>query len=280
MKRRSREINVFSMSAIDLFACAMGAFILLSLILFQYYLKAQQIPEPVKIDKSAKPEDQIKQMQQALDAAQAQIQQMKAAAADAQAEADALRAESSRNRQLAFLGIVSNAKTFVILVDMSGSMKDYDHLVRKTLAELVDQMDGAYQCQIIGFQGDVRDRMQPTLTTWQPGGQLAVMDDSNRTAALGFGDGLTGQFASGTPTYLALSTALGYPAEAIFLLTDGEPTDIENGQEIVSRITRENAGRKKIYSIAVGNYRKLPQLVAFLDELSRQNGGKFLGVSD
>lgn len=65
MKRRSREINVFSLSAIDLFACAMGAFILLSLILFQYYLKAQQIPEPVKIDQNAKPEDQVKQLQQA-----------------------------------------------------------------------------------------------------------------------------------------------------------------------------------------------------------------------
>jgi uncharacterized protein YegL len=77
-----------------------------------------------------------------------------------------------------------------------------------------------------------------------------------------------------------LSTALAYPAEAIFLLTDGEPTDIENGWEIVSRITQENSGRKKIYSIAVGNYRKLPELVAFLDELSSQNGGKFLGVSD
>lgn len=49
MKRRPREINVFSLSAIDLFACAMGAFILLSLILFQYYLKAQQIPELVGI---------------------------------------------------------------------------------------------------------------------------------------------------------------------------------------------------------------------------------------
>jgi hypothetical protein len=280
VKRRSRDINVFSLSAIDLFACALGAFILLSLISLQYYLKTQKIPEPVKIDQSAKPEDQIKQMQQALAAAQMQIQQMKEAAAEAQAQADAMSTESSRNRQLAFLGIVSDAKTFVILVDMSGSMKDYDHLVRKTLAEIVDQMDGAYQCQIIGFQGHLQDRMQPTLTTWQPAGRLAMMDDPNRAAALKFGDSLTGQFASGTPTYLALSTALGYPAEAIFLLTDGEPTDIENGWEIVSRITQENSGRKKIYSIAVGNYRKLPELVAFLDELSSQNGGKFLGVSD
>lgn len=284
MKRRSREINVFSLSAIDLFACAMGAFILLSLILFQYYLKAQQIPEPVRIDPNAKLEDQIKQMRQALDAAQAQIQQVTAAAASAQADAqaavDALRAESSRNRQLAFLGIVTQAKSFVILVDMSKSMEDYDHLARKILGELVGQMDGGYRCQIIGFQGHVKDRMQPTLTAWQPTGQLAAMNDAARNAALAFGDSLVGRFASGTPTYLALQTALNYDVEAIFILTDGEPTDIQDWSEINTRITRENAGRKKIYTVAVGNYRRLPDLVSFLDELSRKNGGKFLGVSD
>ena len=38
MKRRaSREIEVFSMSAIDLFAAAMGAFALLAIILLPYY---------------------------------------------------------------------------------------------------------------------------------------------------------------------------------------------------------------------------------------------------
>jgi len=280
MKRRSREINVFSLSAIDLFACAMGAFILLSLILFQYYLKAQQIPEPVKIDQNAKPEEQVKQLQQALDAAQTTIQQLQTAAEDSQAAVDALRAESSKNRQLAFLGIVTQSKSFVILIDMSGSMKDFDHLVRKTLGELLGQMDATYRCQIIGFQGHVQDRMPPTLTAWQPAGQLAPMDDTNMPVALAFADSLIGRFASGTPTYLALQTALGYDAEAIFLLTDGEPNDIEDWREINSRITRENAGRKKIYTVALGDYRKLPDLVSFLDELSRENGGKFLGVSD
>ena len=280
MKRRSREINVFSLSAIDLFACAMGAFILLSLILFQYYLKAQQIPEPVKIDQKAKPEDQVKQMQQALDAAQAKIQQLQTAADDTQSTVDALRAEAAKNRQLAFLGIVTQSKSFVILIDMSGSMKDFEHLVRKTLGELIGQMDKGYRCQVIGFQGHVRDRMQPTLTEWQTAGHLATMDDANIPAALAFADSLVGRFDSGTPTYLALHTALEYDVEAIFLLTDGEPNDLESWREINSRITQENAGRKKIYTVAIGNYRKLPDLVAFLDELSRENGGKFLGVSD
>ncbi len=37
MKARSREINIFSMSALDLFASALGAFILIAVVLFPYF---------------------------------------------------------------------------------------------------------------------------------------------------------------------------------------------------------------------------------------------------
>ena len=47
MKKRFREINIFSMSVVDLFACAMGAFILITLILFPYYLKSDTTPCPL-----------------------------------------------------------------------------------------------------------------------------------------------------------------------------------------------------------------------------------------
>lgn len=45
MKRRSKELNIFSMSALDLFASAMGAFILITLILMPYYLKEAPVPD-------------------------------------------------------------------------------------------------------------------------------------------------------------------------------------------------------------------------------------------
>jgi len=44
MKRKNREINIFSMSALDLFASALGAFILIMLILMPYYLKTTPVP--------------------------------------------------------------------------------------------------------------------------------------------------------------------------------------------------------------------------------------------
>ena len=41
MKIRSREINVFSMSALDLFASALGAFILIAIVLMPYFLRSE-----------------------------------------------------------------------------------------------------------------------------------------------------------------------------------------------------------------------------------------------
>ena len=42
MQRKNKEINIFSMSALDLFASALGAFILIALIALPYYLKTDK----------------------------------------------------------------------------------------------------------------------------------------------------------------------------------------------------------------------------------------------
>ena len=46
MKRKNREINIFSMSALDLFASAMGAFLLIAVMALPYYLKVN--PDLIK----------------------------------------------------------------------------------------------------------------------------------------------------------------------------------------------------------------------------------------
>jgi Mg-chelatase subunit ChlD len=275
MKRRFRDISVFSISAIDLFACAMGAFVVISLILLENKSKkGEQSP----INPNAPLKQKVKYLEQALAAAKAKARQLEQEAHAAQAALEAQEADSARNRQLAFLGIVTECKSFVILLDMSGSMNEYEHLARKTLSELVGQMNDQYHCQIIGYQGDQAN--QVITTQWQQDGKLASMSPSNVTSALAFGDSLIGNFGGSTPTFHALKTALNYNAEAIFIMTDGEPTDVDDWKSIVHQITRMNNGSKKIYSVAIGNYRAKPELVEFLEELARKNKGKFLGVSD
>ena len=44
MKRRNREINIFSMSALDLFASALGAFILIAIVMFPYFPNTNRVP--------------------------------------------------------------------------------------------------------------------------------------------------------------------------------------------------------------------------------------------
>ena len=44
MKRRSREISIFSMSALDLFASALGAFILIAIVIFPYFPNTSRVP--------------------------------------------------------------------------------------------------------------------------------------------------------------------------------------------------------------------------------------------
>lgn len=47
MKLRNREVNVFSMSALDLFASAMGAFMFLAIIALPFFPNTGSSPESI-----------------------------------------------------------------------------------------------------------------------------------------------------------------------------------------------------------------------------------------
>jgi hypothetical protein len=66
MKRRSREINIFSISTLDLFASAMGAFILITLALFPFFPNTGDSPERVS--------EVREEMREALEQAEAEAQ--------------------------------------------------------------------------------------------------------------------------------------------------------------------------------------------------------------
>lgn len=74
MKRKNREINIFNMSALDLFASAMGAFLVLAVVSLPYYLKV----DPDLIDQLKQCKGQLQSTQQQLQQCQAQNQQLQA----------------------------------------------------------------------------------------------------------------------------------------------------------------------------------------------------------
>ena len=132
MKIRSKEINIFSMSALDLFASALGAFILIAVVLFPYFPNVS--PERI-----AEVRAQLEQVQSELDTARGQLDVCETQRQEVQAALDAceeqlassvsreaLGACESRNQQLEsnLETCQAQAKKKFVLVLMSWGTRD------------------------------------------------------------------------------------------------------------------------------------------------------------
>jgi len=308
MRSPNRETSVFTTSAIDLFASALGAFILLVMILFPYYRNAgddaafsrtQEIQELRRLasgevanllaDQQVA-QSEIQDLNESNRGIEAQISRIRKQLADIktqladkpvpvpepmeeiieETEPEALTA----GVEFSILGLATEAKSFVIVVDMSGSMLSYTDLMIKSVLELLEPLDDSNEFAIIGYQGNP----SPVLWTYPDQGGLARGTPQNLDGARGFIQSLARRFAGSTPTHYAILSAMQYPAKAIILLSDGEPDNAPGFiiQDVTGLNRYEN---KEIHTVAIGDYTQNRGLVMFLQTLARQNGGDFVGVS-
>lgn len=307
MRRPGREITVFTTSAIDLFASALGAFILLVMILFPYYRNAgsddafsrtQEIQERRRLaagmiedmlaDQSSS-ESEVQDLDEANRGIEAALSRLRRQTADIktqlaeepvvapepveevieQPEPEALVA----GVEFSILGLATEAKKFVIVVDMSGSMISYTDLMINSVLEVLEPLDASNEFAIIGYQGNPA----PVLWTYPDRG-LVQATPENLESARDFTRGLARRFSGSTPTHYALLSALQYPAESIILMSDGEP-DNAPGFIIQDIAGLNRFDNKEIHTVAIGDYTQNRGLVVFLQTLARQNGGDFVGVS-
>jgi len=91
MKKRSREISIFSMSALDLFASALGAFILITIVLLPFFPN-------LNMSGQAQAQAELAQAQAELAQAQAELAQAQAELAQAQAKLEQVQAELEREK--------------------------------------------------------------------------------------------------------------------------------------------------------------------------------------
>jgi Mg-chelatase subunit ChlD len=300
-------MTVFSLSAIDLFASALGAFILLVMILFPYYrnagsddafartqeiqerrrLAAGMIEEMLADQRSSQSE--VQDLEEANRGIEAAISRLRRQMADIrtqlaeepvvapepveevieEAEPEALVA----GVEFSILGLATEAKSFVFVVDMSGSMIAYTDLMIRSVLEMLDPLDDSNEFAIIGFQGNPA----PMLWTYPDRG-LVRGTPQNLESARDFTRSLARRFSGSTPTHYALLSALEYKAEAIILMSDGEP-DNPPGFIIQDIAGLNRFESKEIHTVAIGDYTQNRGLVSFLQTLARQNGGDFVGVS-
>jgi len=114
---------------------------------------------------------------------------------------------------------------------------------------------------ILTFGDNVRE--------WQD--ELVPAVSGNKNIAIAYVNGLDAD--GGTPMLAALEGAFGFPGtDAIFLMTDGQPTDATTS-EILSRVRSLNASRRlALHTIGLGP----DQDEEFLADLARQNGGQYV----
>ncbi len=138
MKIRSREINIFSMSALDLFASALGAFMILTVAALPFFPNTGDSPELV-----AEVAETLAQTQEQLEQAQAELAQSQSELSEAQQEASSLSSELAR--------ISIPELDIVICLDVSGSMGDYIAQMKQQIADLVTVLDRLSPSVGIGF---------------------------------------------------------------------------------------------------------------------------------
>jgi hypothetical protein len=302
-----RDTAVFSTSAIDLFASALGAFILLVMLLFPYYRHAgeddsfsrtQSVMEKRRLastelqDLEASQEKLLSELEQLTETNQGREQQIsrlrkelldvrnqlaaipvditEPVEIEAEPEPQAL----THGVEFSILGLATEVKSFVIVVDMSGSMLQYEDLMVNSVLEILEPLDESNEFAIIGYHGNP----QPVLWSFPNGRKLVPATKENLQLADTFTHSLVRKFVGSTPTHFALQAALEYPASAIILMSDGEPNTPPGF--IIESITQLNQFRQtEIHSVAIGQYTHNRNLVLFMQTLARLNGGDFVGVS-
>ena len=101
MKKRSREINIFSMSALDLFASAMGAFILITIVLFPFFPNLGDSSKRIVEEKARLEQERAKLRQErtGLEQERAKLKQEKAKVSKTKVEDAELQREKARLEQ-------------------------------------------------------------------------------------------------------------------------------------------------------------------------------------
>jgi hypothetical protein len=312
MRSRRRASEVYSLSAIDLFASAMGAFIIISIILMPDYQKeVRSLGDLEYLEELAGKTEALLEETEAgrealldeLLAAQTRQQQLQAEQQEVSSELETLEAvQQARNDQppppppspvvtpeeegsnqvtFRFLGLKTDRKRILFLVDMNRFLAPHEALVRQTVVRGMESLQTGYQFAILGFQQ--RDS-GATYYRWPADGGLANMSNRSRAEAKDFLSGLSGRFAGSSSMVEAFEQAFESPADAIILISDGLPNPAFNNNLSPSRLIRSitiaNSKAKEIHAVTVGDYFKYRGTVEFMESLARANAGGFLALAN
>ena len=314
MKKRSREINIFSMSALDLFASAMGAFILITIVLFPFFPNmgdsseriaeekarleremAKLKQEKAKVPKTKVEDAELQRERARLEQERAKLKQEKAKLEQERVrlEQESTKTSKTKNNPLeeriksleeqingtsVLLGIKTTARKFVIVVDMSGSIyqpqgQDYRQFITLSVRDMLASFQSEIELVLIGFHAP---NGKARLHFWPENRHYFRVQKNTRNRVVATISKWMGLVDGGTPTREALLAALALNPEEILLLSDGAPS--EDWRHVVNAVTAQNRKKIPIHAVAIGNYVAKRDFIDFLVQLTKRNGGYFVGA--
>ena len=306
-----RNLGVYSLSAIDLFASAMGAFMIITIILMPDYQKEVRLEGHLEYLDALAGEtesllnDTVNGMvsnNEALSAAQTRQLELQAEQEIMSSELETIKArlqarldqppspppspvetEEELGSQMVtfrFLGLTTDKTRLLLMIDMNKYLAAHEELVAKTVARALESLKTGYEFAILGFQQlDTGSRYH----RWPENGDLAIMSNKNRSDALRFVQQLSGQFAGSSSVKNAFQKAFASQAEAIILISDGLPNPAYNGglppRALIQDIVLANTQGKEIHAVTIGDYFRYKGTVEFMERLARSNSGGFLALA-
>ena len=300
MARQRREINIFNLSFLDVLSCGLGAVVVMFILGFseaQKHEEKRQDQERFEkeLDDARKGFEEKQKVTQALKDLIAEKRAKKTSSAE---EIRALQRQLDRLQWINFVGIHTQKKSLLILMDLSGSMYKEDENYAKAADKLVAISQALVQAipgeefrfNVMGFWG-----VAPTteFPLFRPAGVFVPAQGTERGEAEAWIKRTVdtyGAKSGGTPSWEALEKAFAFPGlGAVILITDGAPNGCnvldpsgaavplpEKLAEFRKAVLQRKPAGVEIHCIGVG--RELygdPVFRRFLAGLAAENGGGF-----
>ena len=272
MRARSRDINIFSMSALDLFASALGAFILIAVMLFPYFPNTGD--SEVRV---AEVQAQLEQVQSELEQEQAEHAATQQALSQCEEDKQACESEL-QSIKFPHLDIV-------IALDITGSMRDQITGLRNEVDELalvLLKLAPSLGMGVIAF-GDrcyARPLFTFNLREIRNNADIETMKRFTATLAPGMGDDSQCNRDSPEAIHLALRAALNMPwrstaeKKLIVIVTDNPAYPEE--EENTLAMAREFAGRAARNGVSTVHVGTGGGAQVFLSTLARAGQGQYV----
>jgi Sec-independent protein translocase protein TatA len=269
LKIRSREINIFSMSALDLFASALGAFMILTVAALPFFPNTGDSPELV-----AEVAEALSEAQQQLEQIQEELQQSQSELSEAQEEVTDLSSELAR--------ISIPELDIVICLDVSGSMGDYIAQMKQQIADLVTVLDRLSPSVGIGFV-TYGDRLWQNPISFQqiyptsnlP--QIQAFIDSTDTN-MGLGNGSNDDVPEALSAALNQAVVMNWRNESqrryIIVITDAPayPELLNATFDVAQSFSANTSPEHYVSTVMVGS----DQAEEYLQRLAQNGQGEFI----